>query len=156
MSRFSNLAKDKNTFLNAIISNRDIMKAVVYNQNDFLDQLDVNNPEDYVYENVFPHRFIPDTNEQKKTIITMSFGAFKPIKGSFKSGIVTFTVLTHQDLFRTDYGILRHDFIIQRLDELFNGKGVGLGKMEFYTMDEVSLNERYHGAYISFKMYDFN
>lgn len=156
MSRFSNLARDKATVIDKITSCNDIMKALYYNETNFLDQPDLDWTS-LLFDRLYPHRFVPGTSDQKKTYIAVSFGKYKPVKNAFKSGLITFSVFTHQDLFRTDYGSLRTDYIITKLDEIFNEvEGLGVGKAEFYDMDALSVNADYHGSYISYKTYDFN
>jgi hypothetical protein len=155
MSGFKNLAEDKLIVLDKIFSSQEILKALTYNEMNFLDQPDVS-PEDVLFDRVFPHRFIPKTSEKKKTYIAISFERYLPIKNAFRSGLIKFNVFTHQDLFRTDYGYLRTDYIIMKLDELFNGeRGLGIGKVEFSEMDALSVNTDYHGSYITFKVRDF-
>lgn len=156
MARFENLARDKATVIDKILACNDIMKALNYNEANFLDQPEFD-PAILLFDRLFPHRFIPGTSEKKKTYITISFGKYRPTKTSFKSGLITFNVFTHQDLFRTDYGCLRTDFIITKLDEIFNeAEGLGVGKAEFYDMDALSVNADYHGSYIIYKVCDFN
>ncbi|MCP1185088.1 hypothetical protein [Paenibacillus sp. 1781tsa1] len=156
MSRFESIARDKTTVIDKILSSNEIMKALKYNELNFLEQPDFDNAS-LLYSSLFPHRFIPGTSDQKKTYITISFGKYRPTKTSFKSGLITFSVFTHQDLFRTAYGCLRTDYIITKLDEIFNeAEGLGVGKAEFYDMDALSMNPDYHGSYISYKVCDFN
>ena len=155
MSGLKNLASDKLIVLDKIFSNQEILKALTYNEMNFLDKPDVS-PEDVLFDRIFPHRFIPKTSDKKKTYIAISFERYIPIKNVFTSGLIKFNVFTHQDLFRTDYGCLRTDYIIMKLDELFNSeRGLGIGKVEFYEMDALSVNTDYHGSYITFKVRDF-
>lgn len=156
MSRFASLSKDRLEVFDRLLSSPDILKAVAYNDTNFLDR-ELPNVEEVVYNHIYPHRFIPKTSEEKKSYITISFGNFGAVGAFFKSGYVTFTVITHQDLFRTDYGCMRVDFIIQKIDELINqSRGLGIGKTEFSKMDEVSLNPDYHGMFVTYKVVDFN
>lgn len=158
MAHLEDLSKDKYTVLNRLLNNQNIMKAVTYNDTDFLDKQDVTTPEKIIFDRIFPHRFIPKTSEQQKTYITIGFGDYRPVKGgSFKSGKVTFSVFTHQDLFKTDYGALRTDFILTEIDLIINSKdGLGIGRTEFFKMDELSINSDYHGGYITYKIIEFN
>ncbi|MGM1044880.1 MAG: hypothetical protein ACQEXX_01900 [Bacillota bacterium] len=158
MSQLEDLSKDKFTALDRILNHQNIMKAVVNDKLNFLDSDDIENPEDYIFDRIFPHRFIPKTSEKQKTYITLSFGDYRSVKGgAFKSGKITFSVFTHQDLFRTDYGVLRTDYIISEIEQLMNSKrGIGIGKTEFFKMDELSLNSEYHGSYIAYKIFEFN
>ncbi|WP_124116933.1 hypothetical protein [Paenibacillus xylanexedens] len=156
MSRFSELSKYRLEVLDRLLSDSGILKAVIHNNTNFLDK-DIPNVEDVVYKHIYPHRFIPKTSDEKKTYVTIYFGNYQPVGTSFKSGYVTFTVLSHQDLYRTDYGCMRVDYIIQKIDELMNQtRGIGIGKVKFSKMDEVSLNTDYHGMYITYKLHDFN
>ncbi|MFS0857339.1 hypothetical protein [Paenibacillus taichungensis] len=156
MSRFSGLSKDRLEVLDRLLSDTEILKAVVHNDTNFLDK-EIPNVDDVVYKHIYPHRFIPKTADEKKTYVTISFGNFGAVGSSFKSGFVTFTVITHQDLFRTDYGCMRVDYVLQKIDELMNQtRGMGIGKLQYSNMDEVSLNTDYHGMYVKYKLYDFN
>lgn len=157
ISRLQDLSKDKNTVLERILSNQDICKAVKYPVRDFLDQPDVENPFDLIYDNIFPHFFIPETVKEEKTFITLSFRRYRPVKSAYKSGLLFINVFTHQNLYRTNYGFLRTDFIISEIDKLVNSKeGIGVGKPEFYDMDEMYINNLYSGLSIGYKLYEFN
>ncbi|WP_440110356.1 hypothetical protein [Paenibacillus sp. QZ-Y1] len=156
MSRFESLARDKLVVIDRILTSQEILKALVYNDMDFLDKEDVD-PEVILYNHIFPYRFVPKTSAEKKTYITITFGTYRKVGASYKSGIITFNVFTHQDLFRTGYGSLRTDYITIKLDELFNDfEGLGVGKANFYAMDHLSVNTDYHGSYVAYKTYDFN
>ncbi|MFS0855150.1 hypothetical protein [Paenibacillus taichungensis] len=156
MSRFESLARDKVTVIEDIVSSQEILKALVHNDENFLDKETID-AESVMYSHIFPYRFVPKTSERKKTYITISFGRYRNVEGSFKSGIIKFNVFTHQELFQTEYGVLRTDYIIMKLDELFNkSHKLGIGKAEFYDMDELSVNTDYHGSYVAYKTYDFN
>lgn len=156
MSRFESLARDKMTVIDKILSSQEILKALAHNDSDFLDKKDID-PHTMMYKHIFPYKFVPKTSEEKKTYITMTFGNYRKVGNSYKSGYITFNVFTHQDLFRTDYGTLRTDYITIKLDELFNDfDGLGVGKANFHTMDHLSVNTDYHGSCVVYKTYDFN
>lgn len=157
MSRLEKLSADKVTVMQRILSSQDICKALKYSASDFLDQPDIEDASSLVYEQIFPFKKIPDFNNKKTTYITMSFNNYKPIRNSFKSGLIYIHVLVHQDIMQTDYGMLRTDFLISEIDKLMNGQqGIGIGKVEFYEMDEFSINEKYVGMYIAYRLVEFN
>ncbi|WP_253957055.1 hypothetical protein [Paenibacillus oleatilyticus] len=113
--------------------------------------------DELVYNHIFPYRFIPEVNESKKTFITLSLRKFQLINNSFKKGLIYLNIFTHRDLFKTDYGCTRIDFILNKVDEMFNQKrGIGIGQLEFVDMDEIVVNEKYQGNYICYKPVDFN
>lgn len=147
----------KNTVANKLIESMDLCKAVFYDDTNFNEKDDINDTTSLINNHIYPYRFIPDINSTKKTYITMSFRKFQLINNTFKSGLMYINILTHRDLSSTDYGFTRVDFILSKIDELFNQKrGFGLGKLEFYDMDEIYVNEKYSGAYIAYKIIDFN
>jgi len=132
------------------------MKALAYDVPDYLDQPALENPEDLVYNRLYPFRYIPDTSKEMKTYIVLSFDDYRTKNGSFKSGKVTFNVFTHHSLQRTSYGKLRPDFIIEEIHKLISdSRGLGIGKAEFQRMNGLSINSDYHGSYIEYKVYDF-
>lgn len=157
MSRLEKLSADKITVMQRILSSQEICKALKYSATDFLDQPDIEDNSSLIYERVFPFKKIPDFNNEKTAFITLSFNNYKPVRNSFKSGLIYIHVLVHQDIMRTDYGMLRTDFLISEIDKLMNSKqGIGIGKVEFYEMDEFSTNEKYVGVYVAYRLVEFN
>lgn len=140
------------------MESQEIVKAVHYDNSDFLLQPNIKNPERLIYNNIFPFRKIPTEKdmETQKTYITISLGRFNLAK-STKTGIVRFNVFSHQDLLRTDHGFVRTDFIIGKIDELVNStRGLGIGKVEFDSMDELYVNNDYLGMHIAYRLYEWN
>ncbi|OPH47743.1 hypothetical protein BC351_10550 [Paenibacillus ferrarius] len=140
-----------------LIESEELVKAVGYNESNFLEQPIITDPSSLIYENIYPYRFVPDLNTHQKTFITLSFRGYKPVDGYYKSGLVYFNVITHKDLIKTDYGALRYDFIIQKIDELMNNtRGLGIGNTQFHSMDELYIDEKYMGMFIAYKLLDFS
>lgn len=157
MSRFKELSNDKNTIVMRLLESKNICKALWYNVSDFFDQPDIDDPSKLVYKKIFPYNFIPETNSEQSTYITMGFGKFKLVGASFKSGLVRFRIFAHVDLHRTDYGLLRCDFIAGEIDKLINNeRGIGIGKPQFHNMDELYVNNSYNGLIIDYKLYEWN
>ncbi|MMZ70492.1 hypothetical protein D1872_335470 [compost metagenome] len=53
--------------------------------------------------------------------------------------------------------MLRVDYLINKIDDLFNDIRVaGIGKLQFEKMGNLTVNEKYHGSYITYRMYEFN
>lgn len=140
-----------------LLSSEGICKALYYNKTNFLDQSDIADPSELIYSKIYPYKFIPDVNSDQSSFITMSFGKYRPVGHYFKSGFVTLYVIMHRDLYRTDYGFLRTDYILGEIEELINSqRGLGFGKPEFHDMDEIHINEKYSGSYVTYKLYEFN
>jgi hypothetical protein len=140
-----------------LIFSDEISKALYYNESNFLDQPSLEDPVVLRYNHIYPYRKVPKVDENMKTYITLRCGNFKKVGNKFKSGLITFYVFTHVDLMPTDYGFLRVDYIINKIDEIFNEtRDFGIGKLEFDSMDEFDINESYTGTWIRFKVMNFN
>ena len=157
MGRFSELGQNKNIILMKLIETEDIVKCLVNNESNFLDiSLPVGfDTTSLVYSQIFPYKFIPTTETEAKTFITMSFG-YKPNGMTFKNGSVYFYIITHNSLLRTDYGSLRYDMLLNYIDEIFNSsRDITIGKLAFYDMNDFVVNDSYSGIYIAYRLVDF-
>lgn len=158
LGRFEHLSRDKFNIIEALIQSKEIVKAVGNDIPNFKDN-DIEEPELLLYKNIFPYRFVPDLTDTEHTFIALSFEGYQPTKGQkFKYGRVIFNVFTHNNLQRTDYQELRPDYIIKHIDKLFNNTRVigGIGKVEFWGMDSMNVNEKYSGNWIGYTIYDWN
>lgn len=158
ITRFEELTKNKMTILERIISHQGICKALKYNEPNFLDQPDIIDPSELIYDKIFPFYRVPDPNEQASSYLLLSFRNYSLTKsGKFKTGNIRIYSIMHKSLVITDYGFLRYDYIISEIDKLMNSeRGLGIGKLEFHHMDEALINNDYLGAYISYKPYEWN
>lgn len=159
MSRLKELGQYKSTILTKIIGCEDLMKAIVYNVPNFLDEPPVPDVGDQIYNRLWPFKYVPKTVEEEKTFITMSFTGFRPVKRVFKASKIYFYVFTHNNLMRTDYGMTRVDFIQSELDDLFNETTeLGIGRLEFAGLDDFIFenNHLFVGSALSYKNTDFN
>lgn len=161
MSRLKELTSYKNTILQRLVSDQEVCKAVFYQHSNFLEQPDIDDYDDILYSNIYPYDFLPTTAEElatKKTYITMSVTDYRPASGSrFRAGNIFIKVFTHKDLYQTDYGYLRVDYLISAIDELFSSeRGIGIGKLGFMGMKEFQINGDYLGTYLHYRPVDFN
>jgi hypothetical protein len=162
MSRLRELSEYKNTIIQRLVGNMNILKAVYYQNENFLEQPDVSTDK-VLYSNIFPYNFIPSTDEElrtMKTYITLSISDYKKAGGpQFKAGNIFINVFTHKNLFRTNYGVLRVDYIISEVDEIMNSKrGLGLGQLEFVGMKDSYFTSDYNylGSTLHYRPVDFN
>ena len=140
-----------------LIFNDDISKALYYNVSNFQDQPSLEDPIVLRYTQIYPYRKVPKIEDTMKTYITLRCGNFKLVNNVFKSGYITFFVFTHVNLMPTDYGFLRVDYIINKIDEIFNKTmNMSGGKLQFDAMDEFDINDSYSGTWIRYKTMDFN
>jgi len=157
LAKFEELSKYKNTIMLKLLESQNICKALFYNETNFLNKDDIEDTSILVYDNIYPHFFVPNVDDTAKTYLSIHFKRFRPISNVFKQGLIFISIFTHKSLFKTDYGVTRVDFLLNKIDEIMNKqRGFGLGKLELYEMDEFSVNNSYSGAYLSYKPVDFN
>lgn len=130
----------------------------MYDESNFLDQSDIEDPSELLYTKIYPYYRVPDANETASSFILLSFRNYKPVKNSYKSGYINIYTITHKDLVPTSYGFLRYDFMMSEIDKLMNSeRGIGIGKTQFTGMDEVAIsNDHYIGNMITYKIWEFN
>lgn len=139
-----------------LISSENIVKALTYNDDNFLSQPTPENPTTLIYNQIFPFMKVPTAQDEAKTFITMKFG-YKPDGAFYKVSTIYFYVVTHISLVKTDYDTLRYDYLINQIDMLFNSqRGLGIGKLPFHVMDDFQINENWLGAFIGYKATEFN
>lgn len=158
LARLENLSSDKAIIMNRLADSPDLCKALFYKEPNFLDQPDIEDPSELFYTSIYPYSRVPELPTEGKSFVTMAFREYRKTKNNFfKSGYIYIHAFTHLSLIRTDYGVLRYDLMINEIDKLMNDKrGLGIGKTEFYKMDEYYVNEQYLGNYIAYKVYEQN
>ncbi|WGU92049.1 hypothetical protein QJQ58_15665 [Paenibacillus dendritiformis] len=143
-----------------LLSSSGLCKALQYTEPNFLDRPDVVDPSELIMEKIFPYLRVPGTEEEASTYILLQLRNYRPTKkgGVFKSGIINIYAITHKDLIVTDYGMLRHDYMVTEIEKLMNNqRGIGIGKLEFFQMDDVAfINNEYIGNVLSYKPYEWN
>lgn len=157
MSRLKNLSLNKEKIMMRIIGSPELVKAIHYPNSDFLDQADIEIPEELINSNIFPKKRVPldkDTN----TFLTIDITDYKPTTNpQFKRSTVYIYVLVHESLTSTDYGVMRMDYILSKIDELFNDEsGIGDFKLNFKSVRDVYVNSSYEGKYIAYDMLEFD
>ncbi|WP_311078293.1 hypothetical protein [Paenibacillus polymyxa] len=157
MSRLEELGKNRMIVLNHLLSSQELCKSVWHTGSDYLDQPDIEDTSELINENIFPFNHVPTLADTASSYVTFSFRDYRPAGPQFKSGILHFQVIVHKDSILTNYEVLRYDHILAYIDELFNeNRNLGIGKLQFYRMDEMFVNEKYVGFYIQYKLWDFN
>jgi hypothetical protein len=75
----------------------------------------------------------------------------------YKVGVIRFYIFTHVNLLRTNYGVLRADYIANKIDEIFNQtRDLGIGKLQFEFMNDEKFTSSHYGLCLEYKNYDFN
>lgn len=103
-------------------------------------------PSELLYNNIFPHGFIPGTTTDAKCYITVevTMPQVSTVNYFFKDVLLTITVISHVNLMKTDYGMPRTDYLAVELDKIFNDNTeMGVGKMELVSNIESMFDERH-------------
>lgn len=145
-----------------IINNQDILKALVVDQENFLESTPtdeqsnlLNNPSLLIRTQIFPYRKVTEKKNKDKVFLTMEFMDFEKKDNksrNYQRGMITFYVLVPNALEPTDLGS-RYDYIVEKLEEIFFENGIG--KFEFYRSGDITIDEDYMGAYLTFEITDF-
>ena len=141
---FQSLSRGKLEFIEHMLDNDELVKCLVSNAPDFLNHpVTEEERAGLVWNNIFPCLYNVDVAESVKSYVTMGF-AYDRDEGSaiFKNGTVTFYIFCHKDLVRTDYGVLRYDFILQRIDQIMNNKRSEswIGRMIFDSAEDIAVD----------------
>lgn len=148
----------KDQILEAIVSDDELVKAIRNNNTEFLG-LEVENPGDLLYNQIFPYKWkAPEIPDRKEVYITMSFAVDRMSGGIFNAITFDIYVLVHKDIMRVDIGerrMLRSDYIMERLEALFhNSSDFGVGRLELVDTGEVFVATDMPGFYLTFATVD--
>lgn len=104
-----------------------IIETVLCNDSDIIEvldnrDLDPNQPEEYMYTNIYPFIRIPGTQDVSMNFICFSVDDLQEETRNdiIKQQYIQFAVFVHKDLVKTNYGVARHDAIGFLLRDLFN------------------------------------
>lgn len=142
---FESISSDKNDIMALILSDEPLVKCLASPSPNFLDET-VEDKVSLLYQSIFPFRYIPDTQEKNRSYITMKFKYNRVRSGNYwKRGTIYFYMFCHKDIVRTNYGKLRYDFMLQRINHLMNGSRSlscqWLGEAVFEDLDEVIIDD---------------
>ena len=150
----------RNKVCSEILQNEDIIRALVIEDDHFLNatpksdkQEYIDNPIKLMRNYIYPYKRIFDTTVEKKTIISTEFSNFEKLGKNYRNGLVTFYILVPVDLENTTYGI-RYDFIGDELENIFNNTNIG--EFSFNSRGDIDVGDRYIGHYISFQITEFH
>lgn len=160
MSRLGELAAYKTIVAQRLIGNSNICKALFYSDSDYLEQPEMANPEQLLHDRIYlyPYKPVESGNENEaRAWITISLNDFNGVGSSvIRAGFLTIEVLAHKGLQRTDYELLRTDHIAAEIDEMLSlERSIGIGRLQFAGMNEISLNENHYGVSLKYRPVDF-
>ena len=141
----------KNQLMNDLLTSKTIIQLL----NDGDDSS--KNPEDYVYTQVFPFEYIPETVEHGQTFICCDVDIQKSVNKTFLLPTLYIWVFTHKSKMRLPEGGIRVDKLCSEIANAVNGsRYYGLGEMDLYAVKRFAPITDYQGKVMTFYATDFN
>ena len=138
---FESISKDRIELAQRIASDEMLCKCLLCNEENFKDYEPTQEEiEGLMWKHIYPCRYLPDTQIAASSFITMQFSYTKSEKSKFwKVGTITLYLVCHKEVIKTKYGVLRYDYMLQRVNQLLNDtrNDTWLGRIELSQLDEV-------------------
>ena len=108
------------------------------------------------YKLMFPHEFIPDTEERAERYINFDLQAkIDPRNRTYKDVTIWFFVLCHQDVIKTSRGCW-YDRVVCELDNIFGEQNIlGVGKTSLVSNVPYRPNNKFIGRLLTFTVKEF-
>jgi hypothetical protein len=151
----------KTKALNQMLLNSNIIKALIDNTEDFMDNIDplIDNQDfrdSLLYSKIFPYMPITSKFTESTSYITMSLGAFDSQTSVIVNGLLKIYVICHLDVVKTQSG-QRHGFIANEIDNMmFRTNGFGIGKISGKRIEEITIDDKYIGVFLQYQISDFS
>lgn len=141
----------KNQLMNDLLTSKTIIQLL----NDSDDSS--KKPEDYVYTQVFPFEYVPETVEHGQTFICCDVDIQKSVNKTFLLPTLYIWVFTHKSKMRLPEGGIRVDKLCSEIANAVNGsRYYGLGEMDLYAVKRFAPITDYQGKVMTFYATDFN
>lgn len=157
---FQSISQDKTNFVITLSHDDKLAKCLLNSQSDFLNYpVDPEDADNLCYSKIFPYYKVigtsdgTDTQINASSYITMKFNYVRS-KGVnyFKTSNIIFYLFCHESLVKTSYGILRYDYMLQRISELLNDSKseTWFGKMTLDEASDFTIDNKYLGVAAKF------
>lgn len=134
--------------------------AAILDSEDIIQGLNADcDPSELMYNNVFPFGVVAPVQSEAKCLITVeiTMPQVSTVNYFFKDVLIVVTVICHNDLMRTDFGIPRHDYVSAKICELLNGSTeFGYGEIQLVSNTEGVFTEQHSGRVMRFKTQERN
>ena len=155
---FDEVQNVRNTVMEKILQNQNILKLVAIPSPDALSQNDIENVgaliDNYIW---FKPKVFEATVKDVKCFLLMDINVTATRNRSNYSDIkIIFRVIVHNDLFELDNGKARSYEIAKHLTDMFQSeKGSWIGKCEFLSCYQLETPFAYQGIEVAFSVTDF-
>lgn len=156
-----NITQWKQTALDMLLSNEQLLKALYYNVEDWHNKPNLTDEQKHgmIGENIYPYRFISQIGEKKKSYISMDIANFVPLEefrlfsNDYIHGYLYFYILVDFGIMMTDMGV-RSDIIVGLIYDTFQKrKDIGMGELNMETTLPLWTDNNHYGGYtIGFKV----
>ena len=152
------MIRDINNVDDSIIKAKRIIKEKLYSDPDIIEALNNPNlnpeePDIYLYENIFDYIRIPGTTSEAKNFICFDIrqDAVNPQNSHMKDMLFIFNVWVHEQNMKTPYGMSRHDLLGYLIRDIFNYSNI-LGTQLVEITDVPGIMDSYSSSrVITFK-----
>ena len=158
--RFAVMGMNTFKIANKIMQNQRICRLLKYNVRDPF------NPErpnvdgiDLIHKQILIVPKIYDDSTEKMSYVTAIFDDFvvNQINPDFKLSTIRFDIACPYDEWVLDEQSLRPYLIMEEIDKMFNqGKLAGIGNLQFYRADNLTLSPWIGGYSMKYKINEFN
>lgn len=114
-------------------------------------------PEEYIYSQVFPYEYVPDTVEHGQTFICCEVDIGDVRNKTFLNPRIYVWVFTHKSKVRLPRGGIRMDKLSSEIVKTINGSRMyGLGTLNLVSVKRFSPVTDYQGRILVFDAKDYN
>ena len=121
-------------------------------------QADIHSPDDYIYKNIYPFAYLPDTETKSDTFILffVDLPNINRQNPTFADIRLTIWVLVHKDRQQMkEQNASRADYLGEEIRKMLDGsKNYGYGVLDLVASREVILNEKYVYRELIFRTVD--
>lgn len=158
--RFAVMGDNTFKILNKLVNNQRICRLLKYQVRDpFSDKYEDVDGVDLLNKQILAVPKVFDASTEKMSYIIAVFDNFvvNQFNPDFKISTVRFDIACPYDEWLLDENSLRPYLIMQEIDNMFNqGKLAGIGNLQFYRADMLTLSPQLGGFSMEYKINEFN
>lgn len=141
----------KNQLMDDMLTNVKILELLSDNQEE------TDNPAEFMYKQVFPYEYVPDTVEHGQTFICCEVDIGDVRNKTFLNPRIYVWVFTHKSKVRLPRGGIRVDNLTSEIVKTINGSRMyGLGTLNLASVKRFAPVTDYQGRTLIFEARDYN
>ena len=114
-------------------------------------------PEDFIYTQIYPWEYIPDTLEHGKVLIAFDVDVMRSDSKTYYDPVIYVWIFCHKSKMRIPEGGVRVDEIaIEIVETLSGSRHYGLGELDFFSSRRFASISDYQGKQLTFHARDYN